>query len=145
MARTPQNLEEAKQIIREERAKVSSSLAAIAGSRWLMAILATCVIAFGTHLAFAPTRLPAVQIDSVAALGLPPGLDFGLVGEQAQAAIAAAERNAAEQEIAARLAAEAEANADFARTINLIGFGAALALLLGNMWIMTARRRVSRG
>lgn len=145
MARTPQNLEEAKQIFREEKAKVSSSLAAIAGSRWLMAILATLVIAFGTHLLFAPHRVPAVQIDSVTALGLPPGLDFGLVGEQAQQAIAAAERNAAQEEFQARFSAEAAANADFARTINMIGFGAALTLLLGNMWIMTLRRRFSRG
>ena len=145
MVRQPQNLAEAKQIFREEKAKVSSSLAAIAGSRWLMAILATCVIAFGTHLLFAPTRLPAVQISSVAALGLPPGLDFGLVGEQAQQAITAAQESAAQEELQARLAAEAQANDDFVPMINAISFGVAAVLLLINMTIMTRRRRISRG
>ena len=37
------------------------------------------------------------------------------------------------------------ANSEHIPLINQIGFGAALALLLGNMWIMTARRRFSRG
>jgi hypothetical protein len=54
MMRQPQSLAEAKEIFREEKSKVTSSLSAIAGSRWLMAILATLVIAFGTHLAYAP-------------------------------------------------------------------------------------------
>lgn len=145
MARTPQNLEDAKQIFREEKSKVTSSLSAIAGSRWLMAILATAVIAFGTHLYFAPQRLPPLSISSVTALGLPPGLDFGLVGEQAQAAMDAAARSAAQEDIAARFAAETAANPNFVRTLNTIGFGTALVLLIGNMWIMTKRRRFSRG
>jgi len=145
MVRQPQNLDEAKQIFREEKAKVSTSLAAIAGSRWLMAILATLVIAFGTHVLYAPARLPAVSGVSATMLGLPPGLDFGLVGEQAQQAIEAAQRNAAENDIQSRLAEEAAANADLIPTLNLIGFGAALALLLVNMTIMTKRRRFSRG
>lgn len=145
MARTPQNLDEAKQIFREEKSKVTGSLSAIAGSRWLMAILATAVIAFGTHLYFAPQRLPALTISNVTALGLPPGLDFGLVGEQAQQAMDAAARSEARSEIANRFSAEAAANPNFVRTINAIGFGAALLLLFGNMWIMTKRRRFSRG
>ena len=60
MVRQPKNLAEAKEIFREEKTKVTSSVSAIAGSRWLLAILATFVIAFGTHLAYAPSRLPTV-------------------------------------------------------------------------------------
>ena len=77
MVRQPTNLAEAKEIFREEKAKVTTSLSAIAGSRWLMAILATLVIAFGTHLAYAPARLPTVGGVSLAAIGLPSNVDFG--------------------------------------------------------------------
>lgn len=144
MARTPQNLEEAKQIFREEKAKVTSSIAAIVGSRWLMAILATFVIAFGTHLMFAPARLPPVAISGVGALGLPP-IDFGVVGEQAAQAWDSFQQSEGASQIGTRFRDEASANQDFVPTLNAIGFGAALVLLIINMWIMTARRRFSRG
>ena len=72
MVRQPHRLKEAKQIVHEEQVKVTSSLSAIAGSRWLMAILATLAIAFGTHLAYAPGRLPPVGGLSLAASGFPP-------------------------------------------------------------------------
>jgi hypothetical protein len=141
MVRQPRNLAEAKEIFREERTKVTGSLSAIAGSRWLLAILATLVIAFGTHLAYAPARLPAVGGLSIAATGLPPSVDFGFAGEQAKAAAEAAERQGARERTAEFIAAN-EARAPL---FNMIGFGLALVLLLGNMWIMTKRRRVSRG
>lgn len=141
MVRQPKNLAEAKQIFREERNRVTSSIAAIAGSRWLMAILATCVIAFGVHLAYAPARLPPVGGLSLAASGLPPGVDFGFAGEQAKAAAEAAQRQGAQGRVQEFVAENAERIPLF----NAIGFGAALVLLLGNMWIMTSRRRFSRG
>lgn len=141
MVRQPSNLAEAKQIFREEKRKVTTSLSAIAGSRWLMAILATLVLAFGTHLAYAPARLPAVGGVSLAAVGLPPSVDFGFAGEQAQQAAEAA-RNSEARTRAQEFAA---ANADKIPIVNAVGFGLALLLLLGNMWIMTKRRRVSRG
>jgi hypothetical protein len=141
MVRQPQSLAEAKQIFREEKAKVAASLSAIAGSRWLMAILATLVIAFGAHLAYAPARLPAVGGVSLAAVGLPPSVDFGYAGEQAKEAIEAAQRS----EARTRAQEFAAANAEKIPLFNAIGFGAALLLLLGNMWIMTKRRRFSRG
>jgi hypothetical protein len=81
MVRQPKGLAEAKQIFKEERTKVASSLSAIAGSRWLTAILATFALAFGTHLAYAPGRLPPVSGLSLAQIGLPTGVDFGFVGE----------------------------------------------------------------
>jgi len=141
MVRQPRDLAEARQIFTEEKNKVAASLSAIAGSRWLLAILATLVIAFGAHLAYAPARLPSVGGLSVASSGLPPSLDFGFAGEQAQQAAEAARnseaRNRAEDFIAA--------NQDKIPLFNAIGFGLALLLLLGNMWVMTKRRRVSRG
>jgi hypothetical protein len=139
--RQPTNLAEAKEIFREEKAKVTSSIAAIAGSRWLMAILATLVIAFGTHLAFAPARLPAVGGISLAAVGLPPTVDFGFAGDQARQAAEAA----ANSEARTRAEEFVAANQDKIPIFNMVAFGIALLLLLGNMWIMTKRRPYSRG
>jgi hypothetical protein len=141
MVRQPQSLAEAKQIFREEKTKVTSSLSAIAGSRWLMAILATLVIAFGTHLAYAPARLPAVGGVSLAAVGLPPSVDFGLAGDQAKQAAEAA----ANSEARTRAQEFVTANADKIPIFNAVAFGVALLLLIGNMWIMTKRRPYSRG
>ena len=139
--RTPTNLAEAKAIFREERTKLTGSLSAIAGSRWLLAILATLVIAFGANLLYSPDQLPAVGGLSLSSVGLPPNLDFGIVGEQAAQAREAAERQGGASEAAAFLAERPE----LVPMLNAIGFGLCLALLLGNMWIMTKRRRVSRG
>jgi hypothetical protein len=141
MVRQPQSLAEAKAVVVEEKNKIVSSLSAIAGSRWLTAILATFVIAFGVHLAYAPARLPPVGGLSVAQAGLPPTVDFGYAGEQAKQAAEAA------REAGARESAQAfvGANEEKIPLFNAIGFGLALVLLLGNMWIMTRRRPYSRG
>jgi hypothetical protein len=139
--RQPKDLAEAKQIFQEEKSKITGSLAAIAGSRWLMAILATLVIAFGTHLAFAPARLPAVGGVSLAAVGLPPTVDFGFAGDQAKQAAEAA----ANSEARTRAEEFVAANAERIPIFNAVAFGLALLLLLGNMWIMTKRRPYSRG
>ncbi len=141
MVRQPQSLAEAKEIFREEKSKVTGSLAAIAGSRWLMAILATLVIAFGTHLAYAPARLPPVGGVSLAAVGLPPTVDFGFAGDQAKQAAEAA----ANSEARTRAQEFVAANAERIPIFNAMAFGIALLLLLGNMWIMTKRRPYSRG
>ena len=141
MVRQPKNLAEAKQIYREEKAKLTTAVSAIVGSRWLMAILAALVIAFGTHLLYAPARLPPVSGFSVAAAGLPTDLDFGIVGEGANEAIAAAQR----QDVPERVQEILAENAEHYPTVNAVGFGLALVLLLLNMWIMTKRRRFSRG
>lgn len=141
MVRTPQSLQEAKEIVHEERVKVTSSLSALAGSRWLMAILATFALAFGTHLAFAPTRPPPVAGLSLAQIGLPSGIDFGFVGEQATQAAEAAQR----QNVNGRVQELVGDDPQRIQLINTIGFGLALVLLLINMTIMTRRRRVTRG
>jgi hypothetical protein len=141
MVRQPKDLAEARQIFREEKTKVVSSLSAVAGSRWLMAILATFALAFGTHLAYAPARLPIVGGVELAAVGLPPSLDWGYAGDQARQAAEAARANGARERAEAFVAA----NPDKIPIINAAGFGAALLLLLGNIWIMTKRRRISRG
>lgn len=139
--RQPTNLAEAKQIFREEKAKVTGSLSAIAGSRWLMAILATLVIAFGTHLIYAPARLPAVGGVSLAVVGLPPTVDFGFAGDQAKQAAEAARNSEARTRAEEFVAANQERIPIF----NAVMFGLSLLLLLGNLWIMTKRRPYSRG
>jgi hypothetical protein len=141
MVRQPKDLAEAKQIFVEEKTKLTGSLSAIAGSRWLLAILATLVIAFGAHLAYAPARLPPVGGLSVASSGLPPSLDFGFAGDQAKQAAEAA----ANSEARTRAQDFVATNQDKIPIINAVGFGLALLLLLGNMWIMTKRRPVTRG
>ena len=139
--RQPTNLAEAKQIFQEEKAKVTGSLSAIAGSRWLMAILATLVIAFGTHLIYAPARLPTVGGVSLAVVGLPPTVDFGFAGDQAKQAAEAARNSEARTRAQEFVAANQERIPIF----NAVIFGLSLLLLLGNMWIMTKRRPYSRG
>jgi len=141
MVRQPTNLAEAKQIIKEERLKLTSSISAIAGSRWLLAIQATFALAFGTHLLYAPSRLPPVAGLSLAHIGLPDDLDFGVVGEQAKQAADAAER----QDVSSRAQELIAVNPERIPLINAIGFGLALVLLAINMTIMTKRRRVTRG
>lgn len=141
MVRQPKSLKEAKEIVREERIKVTTSLSALAGSRWLMAILATFAIAFGTHLAYAPARLPPVAGVSIAQIGLPTDLDFGVIGDQAKQAADAAER----QDARGRAREMLEANPERYPLYNAIGFGLAIVLLAVNMTIMTKRRRFSRG
>lgn len=141
MVRQPKDLEEAKQIFREEKAKFTGSASAIAGSRWLMAILATLTLAFGSHLIYAPERLPPVAGFSVAQSGLPPSLDFGLAGEQMQEMREAALR----EDVPARVREFVAENQERIPIFNWIGFGVAFALLLANMWIMTKRRTFSRG
>jgi hypothetical protein len=139
--RQPKDLAEAKQIFQEEKTKVTGSLSAIAGSRWLMAILATLVIAFGTHLAYAPARLPAVGGVSLAAVGLPPSVDFGFAGDQAKQAAEAA----ANSEARTRAQEFVTANQDKIPIFNGVMFALALLLLLGNLWLMTKRRPYTRG
>jgi hypothetical protein len=139
--RTPHSLNEAKAIVHEEKVKVTSSLSALAGSRWLMAILAAFTLAFGLHAIYAPGRLPAVGGLSLAQVGLPPNIDFGVVGEQARQAQEAAAR----QNVGGHIAEIINQHATYIPYINYAGFALTLALLLGNMWIMTKRRRFTRG
>ena len=56
--RQPKSLDEAKEIYREEKGKVTRSLNSIIGSRILMAVLATFVLAFGVNLTTSPDQLP---------------------------------------------------------------------------------------
>lgn len=144
---TPRNLDEAKAMLRREAGKVASSASAIAGSRWLMAILAAFALAFASHSLYAPQRLPSVSGLSLAHLGLPPNLDFGEVGRQLDAVARQRQSEAASfrGEITAEIDARAAEDANFVPMLNRIGFGAALVLLLANMTLMTLRRRTTRG
>ena len=139
--RTPHSLNEAKAIYHEEKVKVTSSLSAIAGSRWLMAILAAFTLAFGLHAIYAPARLPPIGGLSLSQVGLPSGIDFGVVGEQARQAQQAAQR----QDVRGHVTQIIDQHAAWIPYINYAGFALALVLLLGNMWLMTKRRRFTRG
>ena len=103
-------------------------------------MLATFAIAFGADLLYFPHRLPAIGGISLATIGLPP-LDFGIVGEQATQAQEAAQRQGVDDVVAAFLTD----HPNLVPIFNGVGFGLTFLLLLGNMWIMTIRRRVTRG
>ncbi|MGE0742447.1 MAG: hypothetical protein AB7O98_13990 [Hyphomonadaceae bacterium] len=136
----PQSLDEAKAMVRTQRLKIASSVSLIAGSRWLLAILATFVIAFATHLAYAPERLPTVGGLSVAQAGLPP-IDFGLAGEQAQTV----RERAKDEDVRGRAVGWVDANRDKLWIVNSVGLAVALILLAINVTIMTRRRRYTEG
>ncbi len=139
--RQPKSLDDAKQMFRAERAKVAASLSLIAGSRWLLAIAAALTLTFGTHLIYAPNRLPAMEWLHWRNIGLPPSLDFGLAGEQWDEMRAAAIRH----DVAARAQEALAANQEHYLLINALAFAAALGLLMLNLWLMTKRRRFARG
>jgi hypothetical protein len=78
---------------------------------------------------------------SLAAVGLPPNVDFGFAGDQAKQAAEAA----ANSDARTRAQEFVAANAEKIPIFNAVAFGVTLLLLLGNMWIMTKRRPYSRG
>ena len=141
MVRTPHNLAEAKQIYVEEKRKVTHSFDAIIGSRVLMAVLATFVIAFAVNLAVSPNHLPSVGGLSIAGLGLPSDVNFGVVGEQAQQA----QRAAIDQGATGYVQGFINDHRSWVPIANGIGLGATFMLLLVNMTIMTKRRRFTKG
>ena len=137
----PKAIEDAKARIGAEAAKVGTFLSLIADSRWLMAVLAALALAFGLHALYAPDRLPTIGGLSLAQAGLPADLDFGVVGQQAQQAHDAAVRQDVSGQVNGLLAGQTA----LIPYLNLAGFGSALTLLLGNLWLMTKRRRYTRG
>lgn len=132
--RQPQSLEDAKAIVREEKAKLSTAVKAVLGAPALTAVLAALLIAFGVNLLYSPSQLPLLGDWTLASVGL-PNLDFGVAGEQATQIRDAA----ANQDLTGRALSWADQNPDKTPLINAIGAGAALVLLLANMWL-TARR-----
>ena len=138
---TPQNLEQAKAMVRAEKAKLATSLSAIAGSRWVTALAAAFAIAFAANAIYSPDYLPSIGGVSLAAVGLPDNLDFGVVGDQATQARDAAIREGAPGRVAAFL----NENRGLVPILNWTGLALASAALFGNLWIITRRRRVSRG
>ncbi|GAM96498.1 hypothetical protein U91I_00117 [alpha proteobacterium U9-1i] len=135
------DLAEAKARVIAEKNKVTGSLSAVVGSRVLMAVLATLVIAFAANLLYSPAELPRVGGLSLAAAGLPPSVDFGVVGEQAGQAAAAAQREGARGFVENFL----NERPQLIPILNWVGLGLSFALLMVNMTVMTQRRRISRG
>lgn len=137
----PKSIDDAKAMLKAEEAKLSTSFNQIVGSRWLMAILATCCLAFGIHALYAPTWLPSFSGFSLTSFGLPDGVDLGVVGQQAQQAAAAAQR----QDVAGHLKQFADPYPWLIPAINTGAFAVCFVLLMVNMTIMTKRRRFTRG
>ena len=137
----PRTIDEAKTLLAAEEAKLSTSFNQIIGSRWLMAIVATCCLAFGLHALYAPTWLPSFSGLSLATFGLPDGVDLGVVGVQAREAASAAQR----QDVAGHVKTFANQYPWLLPAINTAGFGFCFVLLMINMTIMTKRRRFTRG
>lgn len=135
----PSSLREAKAALAAERDKLRTAVSAVAGSRWLTAVLAALALAFGAHLVFAPQRLPTVEGVSFVQVGLPPNLDFGAVGERAVELHAKAQQAGARGRIEAAIETRAAEDARFVPLLNAIGFAVALALLLANLRIVAAR------
>jgi len=131
------SLDDAKALYRDEKKKVVGSVQAIVSSRLLIAVFAAFTLAFGGHLVFAPARLPSLGGLSVASFGLPPSVDFGLAGQAAQDAAAAAERQGAGGQVQGFLAE----NAGLIPILNGIGFGAALVLLI---WALLIQSRIRK-
>lgn len=138
--RQPKDLNEAKAMIREEKNKLLRAFNAVIGSRPLMALLATFVIAFALHAVYAPTRLPTVGAVSLVQVGLPP-LDLGVVGEQ----LPEVKQAAANEDLPGRWREFVAENSANIPLWNWIGFGVAFVLLAINLTIMTIRRRYTRG
>ncbi len=136
----PGNLDDASANYHRQKTKLTSALSALAGSRWLTALLASLAMSLGVTLAYAPGRLPNLSGLSLTTFGLPP-LDFGVVGDKVKEAAEAAQRQGAGEAAAGFLTT----HADWIPWINWVGFGACLALLLGNLWVMTKRRGYTRG
>ncbi|HRP11926.1 MAG TPA: hypothetical protein PLK37_12895 [Terricaulis sp.] len=137
---TPKNLDEAKALVKSEKAKLTTAFSTAIGSRWLLAIAAAFALAFASHTIYAPSRLPPVGGLNMAAIGLPP-LDLGIVGEQAAKARDAAVAQGAPSYIQAKI----NENRQYVPLMNAIGLGLALVVLAINLTVMTKRRRVTRG
>jgi len=143
----PQNVrsvDDAKALVKAEKAKIGTALHRLVTARVPVAIIAafaiTSAIAFGTHLIYARERLPTVGVSS-AMLGLPPlQLDFGIAGEAATEAAAAAQRQGASQIASEFLVA----NPALVPLINVIGFGLGLALTFWAFSVQNGLRKRQR-
>lgn len=139
--RTPESLEDAKAIYREEKMKFTGAVSTVAGSRWLTAVASALAISFGTTWAYAPDRLPNLSGASFATFGLPTDLDFGVAGEQAREAAEAAQRQDGGGFIGNFLAE----HASWIPAVNGAVFLVCVGVLAANLWVMTQRRRYTRG
>ncbi len=130
------SVDDAKALLKTEKVKVATSFQAIIGSPVLVALFAALAIAFGTHLFFAPDRLPQIGGFGAAFFGLPP-VDFGLAGEAARDAAAAAQRQGVAQETQGFFAE----NPQYIAPLNGVIFGASAVLLILALWIQAGIRK----
>jgi hypothetical protein len=121
---------------RAEKSKVASSLDAIIGSRPALAVSAALTLAFGACLWFWPGQLPPVGGFSLAAVGLPP-LDFGMAGQAAQDAAAAAQRQGASGYVQGFL----DEHPGLIPYINGAAFALSAAFMAWTIWLLRKRAK----
>ena len=135
------SIQEAKARVVAEKNKVVSSTRAVIGSRALLAVLTMLMVGFGVHALYAPTRLPPIQGLSLASVGLPSSVDFGVLGQGAQEATAAAIRQGAPDKANEFLAAHQSQIPLY----NQIGFGVCALLLVWNLFAAAGKWKGAKG
>lgn len=132
------SLNDAKARVAAEKAKLTTAIKAVAGSRVLIGVFGALLLAFAAHAFYFPERLPSLAHGlSIASIGLPADLDFGAVGEGAKQARDAAIRQGGVEKAQSFLAAYPI----LTPIINWAGAVAALALLLWALAIQSDIRR----
>ena len=139
--RQPHSLDEAKAIYREEKAKLTGGVSALIGSRAVLAVLTLLMVGFGSHALYAPDRLPPIQGVSLAQLGLPSSLDFGVAGDVAKEARDAALRQGAEGQVTSFV----DAHRAQAPLFNLAGAALSALLLAWNLMAAAGKWKTSPG
>jgi hypothetical protein len=109
-----------------------------------LALSTLCLVAFASHLVWSPDRLPPFGGLSLAQVGLPSPPDLGELNEPLREAADAAQRQAKaaiEEREAAGEQSFLEANPQFVRPINLIGFFASFVAFAFTIGLQSRRMR----
>lgn len=138
-AREPKRMkaiDDAKAQFQAERSKLKAAIEVLIGSRAALAVAAALTLTFGTSLWFWPDQTPPLGGFSLAAVGLPP-LDFGIAGQAAQDAAAAAQRQGAAAHVGGFLAEQPW----LIPYLNAAGFALSAAFMLWTMWLLRKRAK----
>ncbi len=122
--------------------RVGAFAAAVISSWPALAVSTLCLVAFGSHLILSPDRLPPFGGLSLAQIGLPSPPDLGELNEPAREAADAAQRQARaaiEEREAAGEPSFLEANPQFVRPINIVGFFASFVAFAFTIGIQSRR------
>jgi hypothetical protein len=109
-----------------------------------LAISTLCLVAFASHLVWSPDRLPPFGGLSLAQIGLPSPPDLGELNEPVREAADAALRQgrlAIEEREAAGEPSFLEANPQFVKPLNVIGFFASFVAFAFTIGLQSRRMR----